>query len=172
MLNVGPANAASFTLNPDGSFNYTPALNFNGTDSFTYHAFDGAQSSGIVTATITVNPINDAPDLTGFGDTPTFVENGSSVILDTNADAAVSDVELDASPNKYDGTTLIIDYPEKIIPAGEGGGSSEERMALVTLLKWASSQDIRRLDVGVILVTESAQELHADLLRNPHVGRA
>jgi SpoVK/Ycf46/Vps4 family AAA+-type ATPase len=44
-------------------------------------------------------------------------------------------------------------------------------MALVTLLKWASSQDIRRLDVGVILVTESAQELHADLLRNPHVAQ-
>ena len=72
---------------------------------------------------------------------------------------------------KAHGVTLIIDYPEKIIPAVEGGGSTEERMALVTLLKWASSQDIRRLDVGVILVTESAQELHADLLRNPHVAQ-
>ena len=72
---------------------------------------------------------------------------------------------------KAHGVTLIIDYPEKIIPAAEGGGSTEERMALVTLLKWASSQDIRRLDVGVILVTESAQELHADLLRNPHVAQ-
>ena len=72
---------------------------------------------------------------------------------------------------KAHGVTLIIDYPEKIIPAAEGGGSTEERMALVTLLKWSSSQDIRRLDVGVILVTESAQELHADLLRNPHVAQ-
>ncbi len=72
---------------------------------------------------------------------------------------------------KAHGATLIIDYPEKIIPAVEGGGSTEERMALVTLLKWASSQDLRRLDVGVILVTESAQELHADLLRNPHVAQ-
>ncbi|MGB8168231.1 MAG: ATP-binding protein [Chthoniobacteraceae bacterium] len=72
---------------------------------------------------------------------------------------------------KSHGVTLIIDYPEKIIPAAEGGGSTEERMALVTLLKWASAQDIRRLDVGVILVTESAQELHADLLRNPHVAQ-
>jgi SpoVK/Ycf46/Vps4 family AAA+-type ATPase len=69
------------------------------------------------------------------------------------------------------GATLIVDFPEKIIPASEGGGSTEERMALVTLLKWASSQEIRRLDVGVILVTESAQELHADLLRNPHVAQ-
>jgi AAA+ superfamily predicted ATPase len=69
------------------------------------------------------------------------------------------------------GVTLVIDYPEKIIPAAEGGGSTEERMALVTLLKWASSPEIRRLDIGIILVTESAQELHADLLRNPHVAQ-
>ncbi len=72
---------------------------------------------------------------------------------------------------KSHGVTLIVDYPEKIIPASEGGGSTEERMALVTLLKWASSQDIRRLDVSIILVTESAQELHGDLLRNPHVAQ-
>lgn len=69
------------------------------------------------------------------------------------------------------GVTLIIDYPEKIIPATEGGGSAEERMALVTLLKWASSPEIRGRDIGVLLVTESALELHADLLRNPHVAQ-
>ena len=35
--------------------------------------------------------------------------------------------------------TLIIDFPEKIIPAQEEAGASlEERMALVTLLKWAA----------------------------------
>lgn len=69
------------------------------------------------------------------------------------------------------GVTLLIDYPEKIIPASEGGGSVEERMALVTLLKWATSPEIRGRDIGVLLITESAQELHADLLRNPHVAQ-
>jgi len=44
-------------------------------------------------------------------------------------------------------------------------------MNLVTLLKWAASPDMRRLDVGIILVTESAVELHADLLQNPHVAQ-
>ena len=68
------------------------------------------------------------------------------------------------------GTTLVIDFAEKIIPAGEGQ-SVDERMALVTLLKWAASDDVRRLDVGILLVTESANELHADLLRNPHVAQ-
>ena len=28
-------------FNSDGSFTYTPNLNFNGTDSFTYRASDG-----------------------------------------------------------------------------------------------------------------------------------
>ena len=70
------------------------------------------------------------------------------------------------------GTTLVIDFAEKIIPASDGGGQSvDERMALVTLLKWAASDDVRRLDVGILLVTESANELHADLLRNPHVAQ-
>src|SRR5437763_6188613 len=44
-------------------------------------------------------------------------------------------------------------------------------MNLVTLLKWASSPDMRRLDVGILLVTESAVKLHADLLQNPHVAQ-
>jgi VCBS repeat-containing protein len=61
VLNVGPTHAQSFTLNSDGSFSYTPVANYNGPDSFTYHAFDGALSSGIVTASITVNAVNDAP---------------------------------------------------------------------------------------------------------------
>lgn len=72
----------------------------------------------------------------------------------------------------WSGVTLIIDFPEKLAPASEEAGASpEERMNLVTLLKWAASPDMRRLDVGVILVTESAVELHADLLQNPHVAQ-
>src|SRR5258706_14023224 len=72
----------------------------------------------------------------------------------------------------FAGVTLIIDFPEKLAPATEeSSASQEERMNLVTLLKWAASPDMRRLDVGIILVTESAVELHADLLQNPHVAQ-
>src|SRR5437764_1032558 len=68
--------------------------------------------------------------------------------------------------------TLIIDFPEKIIPAQEEAGASlEERMALVTLLKWAAAPELRQLDLGVILVGESAAELSADLLQNPNVAQ-
>jgi SpoVK/Ycf46/Vps4 family AAA+-type ATPase len=68
--------------------------------------------------------------------------------------------------------SIIIDFAEKIIPATEeSGASQEERMALVTLLKCASSSEFRRADAGVILITESAGELHSDLLQNPHVAQ-
>ena len=48
-------------LSEDGSFTYTPAENFNGSDSFTYKANDGSQDSNVATVTITVNPVNDPP---------------------------------------------------------------------------------------------------------------
>ncbi len=75
-------------------------------------------------------------------------------------------------PTDRKGVTLILDFPEKVIPASEEAGASwDERMALVTLLKWAASAELRQLDVGIVLVTESAAELHADLLQNPHVAQ-
>ena len=70
------------------------------------------------------------------------------------------------------GVTLIIDFAEKIIPAAEEAHSGiDERLALVTLLKWAASEDVRALDVGILLLTESANDLHSDVLQNPHVAQ-
>ena len=60
VLVAGPANG-SVTFNADGSFVYTPNVNFFGVDTFTYQATDGALGSATATVTITVNPINDAP---------------------------------------------------------------------------------------------------------------
>ena len=60
ILVSGPANG-SLTLNANGSFAYTPNLNFYGSDSFTYKANDGSLNSNTVTVTITVAPVNDAP---------------------------------------------------------------------------------------------------------------
>src|SRR5206468_10928587 len=51
----------TLTLNSDGSLVYMPALNFNGTDSFTYKASDGQAQSAVATVSITVTPVNDAP---------------------------------------------------------------------------------------------------------------
>ena len=70
------------------------------------------------------------------------------------------------------GITLVIDFPEKLIPAcEEASASAEERMNLVTFLKWAAAPEMAKLDIGVILVTESAGELSPRLLQNPYVAQ-
>ena len=70
------------------------------------------------------------------------------------------------------GVTLVINYPEKLVPeAADAQASYDERVALVTLLSWAASPELHRGDVGVVLVTETISELHPDLLQNPHVAR-
>ena len=61
ILVSGPSHAQSFTLNPNGSFSYTPDANYTGPDSFTYKANDGTTDSNVVTVTITVTSVNDSP---------------------------------------------------------------------------------------------------------------
>ncbi|HQP60601.1 MAG TPA: ExeM/NucH family extracellular endonuclease [Anaerolineaceae bacterium] len=51
----------SVVVNADGTFTYTPNLDANGSDTFTFRVYDGALYSEAATVTITVNPINDAP---------------------------------------------------------------------------------------------------------------
>jgi hypothetical protein len=66
LLVDGPRHG-TITLHVDGSFTYTPNLNFNGTDSFSYRANDGRFDSEVATVTIVVNPVNDAPSVTISG---------------------------------------------------------------------------------------------------------
>jgi len=51
----------TLTLNANGSFVYTPGLNYYGTDAFTYRAYDGQAYSGIANVTINVIGSNDRP---------------------------------------------------------------------------------------------------------------
>ncbi len=48
--------------NSDGSFTYTPDGNWFGTDSFTYHPFDGMTVGNVTTVTITVDSVPDRPE--------------------------------------------------------------------------------------------------------------
>src|SRR3989454_5153799 len=57
---TGPSHG-TLTLDADGGFTYTPAANFNGSDSFTYKANDGQVDSNVATEALTLNPRNDAP---------------------------------------------------------------------------------------------------------------
>ena len=61
---TGPTHASGFALNPNGSFTYTPAPDYNGSDGFTYKANDGTVDGNTVTVTINVVAVNDAPVVT------------------------------------------------------------------------------------------------------------
>ncbi len=58
-----PANG-QITMNADGSFVYSPAADFNGSDSFQVKANDGTADSASKVIGLTVNPINDKPVIT------------------------------------------------------------------------------------------------------------
>src|SRR5882724_2978117 len=59
----GPAHGA-LTLNPDGSFTYTPDANYSGADSFTYGVDDGHGGTDTATVHLTVTAVADAPTVT------------------------------------------------------------------------------------------------------------
>ena len=94
----GPAHASSFSLNSDGSFNYTPDANYTGGDSFTYKANDGTLDGNTTTVSLTINPVDDAPVITAPGpqtvaeDTNLLI-NGIS-ISDVDANGAAEQVNL------------------------------------------------------------------------------
>jgi hypothetical protein len=76
-------------MNTDGTFSYTPTLNFFGADSFSYRLSDGPPSTGsgqgysnLATVSLTVTPVNDAPvaadtALSTAEDTPLVITLGA-----------------------------------------------------------------------------------------------
>ena len=54
-------NGGTVVNNGDGTFTYTPAADFNGSDSFTYTITDTDGETSTATVTIAVTPVNDAP---------------------------------------------------------------------------------------------------------------
>ena len=78
----------SVTMNPDGTFTYTPDADFNGTDSFMYQVDDGHGGGATAIVSITVDPVNDAPvasdvAVTTDEDTPA---NGTILASDVDGD--------------------------------------------------------------------------------------
>ncbi|WKZ32673.1 MAG: Ig-like domain-containing protein [Thermodesulfobacteriota bacterium] len=59
---VTGTTSGSLTLNPDGSFSYTPGFGYSGVDSFTYKAVLGDAESDTATVTITVQGRPEAVD--------------------------------------------------------------------------------------------------------------
>jgi PKD repeat protein len=71
---------------------YTPTLNFDGTDSFTFKVNDGKEDSDIATVSITVNPINDVP---------VTADQFISTIEDTPIEITLSATDVDSTLLTY-----------------------------------------------------------------------
>ena len=92
---VTPPASGSFTLNSDGSFSFTPALNFAGPITFTYTANDAGGPSAPATVTLNVANVNDPPvaviDLYATDPGVTLIISAAGVLTnDTDADAGTT----------------------------------------------------------------------------------
>jgi VCBS repeat-containing protein len=91
-----------------GPVYFQPNPNFNGTVSFNYTATDnnGGVSANTATATIVVNPVNDAPTLTGVVTTFNYSEGSTPTILRTVIDGSVVLADID-SPDFGGGSVTV-----------------------------------------------------------------
>lgn len=94
-VSTGPSNG-SLSLDPSGSYLYTPNANYNGTDSFTFTAHDGTTSSTPATISIMVTPVNDAP---------TAADASEAVDEDGTLNGSVSTGDIDGDSLTYSTTS-------------------------------------------------------------------
>jgi len=87
---TGPDNG-TLILNANGSLSYTPAADFNGTDSFTYEVSDGQGGTATATVTITVTPVNDPPVATDDSATTPEDTPVTIAVLANDSDVDVGD---------------------------------------------------------------------------------
>ena len=86
-----PANGTLSGTAPN--LTYTPNLNQNGSDSFTFKVNDGVVDSNIATLSITINPINDDPVFTA---NPIVLTAGTEGFAYTGQTIAGSATDIDA----------------------------------------------------------------------------
>ncbi|NOT71645.1 MAG: tandem-95 repeat protein, partial [Hyphomicrobium sp.] len=97
----------SVLVNGDGTYSYTPALNTNGTDTFSYTVTDGTTTVE-KTITVTITPVNDAPvaaDGTATTNEDTVLNGTLPVATDVDTASLTYAVGTTAVPTK--GSVLV-----------------------------------------------------------------
>ncbi len=157
-----PANG-TVVINPDGMLTYTPAADFNGSDSFVYTIIDGFGGADTALVTIEVTPVNDDP--VANDDSATVNEDTSVTIavLDNDSDVDGDSLSVMAVTAPANGTAVInpdstitytpdanfngTDSFSYTVDDGNGGTTS----ALVTIYVNPVNDDPIALDDMVIL---------------------
>lgn len=103
---TNPAHG-SVTVNADNTVTYTPALDYYGSDSFTYTISDGEGGTDTATVNMTINPVNDAP--VAVDNTVTLNEDMATTItvLDGDSDVDSSTLTVIAASNPVHGSITI-----------------------------------------------------------------
>ena len=124
-LSAGPAHG-TLDLAADGGYTYTPAANYNGVDSFTYRAFDGAVYSAVTTVSLTVTSVPDAPVAVADSystneDTALSVAAPGVLANDSDGDATTPTAVKDSDP-AHGSLTLSANGSFTYTPAGGYSG--------------------------------------------------
>ncbi|QDV83740.1 Ig-like domain-containing protein [Planctomycetes bacterium TBK1r] len=108
---VSNPSSGTLTLNSDGSFTYAPNADFSGTDTFTYTAGDGQLSSGVATATITVNAVNSPPsaadDVYSTDEDQTLTIDAAGGVLANDTDPENDNLTATVVSNPSSGTLTL-----------------------------------------------------------------
>jgi VCBS repeat-containing protein len=142
VLVSGPSHG-TLSLNANGSFTYTPADNYNGTDSFTYRASDGSLASSPATVTITVSAVNDAPTVAVAAGGTCGTDDRSGTVNLTVGDV---DIENPATSLRLSATSSN----PALVPAGNVvfGGSGATRTVKVSAVSGRSGTATVTVTVG------------------------
>ncbi|HOV31465.1 MAG TPA: ExeM/NucH family extracellular endonuclease, partial [Anaerolineaceae bacterium] len=175
---TGPEHG-ELTLN-DLVATYTPDINYNGPDSFTYKVSDGELDSNTATVSITVTPVNDAPvanDMTETTaeDTPKVITvNASDIDGDTltaeimtgpaNGSVSVNGLEVTYTPSENW-------YGEDIFTYRVSDGEANSNIATVTITVTpvndapvAESFEVDLQENGSMMFTLLASDVDGDTL--------
>ncbi|MCA9192607.1 MAG: tandem-95 repeat protein, partial [Planctomycetales bacterium] len=152
---VAGTSHGTLTLNANGSFLYSPNAGYVGPDQFVYQAFDGSLTSGLATATISVDPINEAP--LGTDDTWTFAEDQT---LDIAAPGILSN---DTDPDGDVLSAQLVQAPQNGVLTLQADGSftytpNSNYWGTDSFIYLASDGTLQSTPVTVSLVIESVND--------------
>jgi AAA+ superfamily predicted ATPase len=101
---------------------------------------------------------------------------GPAVNWPRDPDAAIATIDgllernLIDPPEQRKRIAVVIDYAQYLAPSGDAASAARSGAGrLVRLLAWATNPLLRRVNVAIVLVTDSLAEMHARLVTNPAV---
>jgi VCBS repeat-containing protein len=152
----------SLTLNSDGSFSYSPSHDFEGSDSFTYQAWDGSLASNVVTVTLTVND-RVAPVLT----------SGVAINLITSTNSNMINVGLTASATDNSGdpvamSVAVFGDEDDQTPTANNVLHSPDAKDIAPVTLRLRGERVEANDGRVYLIIVTATDSSGNVSRNYH----